>query len=136
MTGVFRESKRLEWEARVERQAQSGLSVAKFCEQEAISQASFYQWKRKLASNSPGNGRGGSSDSGSGNSGSGAKLAATPSMTPSFVQLPIAPTAGQGWFELTTPEGLFIRVPAKNLAAVEMVLNSVHRHEVTGEPRC
>ena len=48
-----REAKRLEWLERIERQARSGLTGAKFCEQESIGPASFYQWKRKLARDTP-----------------------------------------------------------------------------------
>jgi hypothetical protein len=33
----------------LERFQASGLSVARFCQGEGVSQASFYQWKRKLA---------------------------------------------------------------------------------------
>jgi hypothetical protein len=37
------------WRRVVERQAQSGLSIAGFCEQEDVSPASFYNWRRRLA---------------------------------------------------------------------------------------
>ena len=37
------------WRRLVERQAQSGLSIARFCEQEDVSPASFYNWRRRLA---------------------------------------------------------------------------------------
>lgn len=37
-----------EWTERLARFQKSDLSVARFCQKEGISQASFYQWKRKL----------------------------------------------------------------------------------------
>jgi len=36
------------WQQRLQRFAQAGLSVADFCDQEEISTASFYSWKRRL----------------------------------------------------------------------------------------
>ena len=36
------------WAERLTRFQQSGMSVARFCQAEGISQSSFYQWKRKL----------------------------------------------------------------------------------------
>jgi hypothetical protein len=37
------------WRGLVERQAKSGLSIARFCEREDVSTASFYNWRRRLA---------------------------------------------------------------------------------------
>lgn len=37
------------WRLRLRRQATGGLSIAEFCEREAISTASFYAWRRRLA---------------------------------------------------------------------------------------
>jgi hypothetical protein len=37
------------WRRVVERQAKSGLSIARFCEREDVSPASFYNWRRRLA---------------------------------------------------------------------------------------
>ena len=36
------------WRELVDRQGQSGLTVAAFCEREALSVASFYGWRSKL----------------------------------------------------------------------------------------
>ncbi|MGV1014718.1 MAG: IS66 family insertion sequence element accessory protein TnpA [Methyloceanibacter sp.] len=36
------------WRGILERQIESGLSVAGFCRQEAVSAPSFYAWRRKL----------------------------------------------------------------------------------------
>ena len=37
------------WEGLLARQAGSGLSVAEFCRRNDVTQASFYQWRKKLA---------------------------------------------------------------------------------------
>ena len=37
------------WRLRLRRQAVGGLSIPQFCEQEGISTASFYAWRRRLA---------------------------------------------------------------------------------------
>ena len=36
------------WQERIERREYSGMTVARFCAVEGVSQASFYQWRRKL----------------------------------------------------------------------------------------
>lgn len=38
------------WQQRLAAQQQSGQSIATFCEQQGISRASFYQWRKKLLS--------------------------------------------------------------------------------------
>ncbi len=37
------------WQKRLERFAKSDLTIAEFCQLDGYSQASFYQWRRKLA---------------------------------------------------------------------------------------
>jgi hypothetical protein len=41
---------RLRWQARIDAPFASGLTTTQFCQQHHYSFASFYQWKRKLAS--------------------------------------------------------------------------------------
>lgn len=50
MVGSSNEDKRREWQARVERHASSGLSVAKFCAKEQIAEKRFYYWMKRLKS--------------------------------------------------------------------------------------
>lgn len=38
-----------QWTRRLERFAESGRTVRQFCQDEQVSQPSFYQWKKKLA---------------------------------------------------------------------------------------
>ena len=44
--------KRRQWAERLERYARSGKTVAQFCADECVSQASFYLWKRRLTTSS------------------------------------------------------------------------------------
>jgi hypothetical protein len=41
------------WQERLQRFARSGLSIAAFCQQEGISQPSFYAWRRRLCAGRP-----------------------------------------------------------------------------------
>ncbi len=41
------------WAERLSRFDQAELTVALFCKQEAVSQASFYKWRQRLRENSP-----------------------------------------------------------------------------------
>ncbi len=42
------------WSKRLERFAQSQMTIAQFCESEGVSSASFYHWKKKQASSAIG----------------------------------------------------------------------------------
>lgn len=46
--GQRRKDRELHWRGVLKQQASSGLSVASFCRQEAVSAPSFYSWRRKL----------------------------------------------------------------------------------------
>jgi hypothetical protein len=52
MRRVVDEAKRRLWRERLARFARSGKTVAAFCSAERVSVPTFYQWKRKLASES------------------------------------------------------------------------------------
>ena len=43
-----------EWTERLARFQKSGLSVARFCQREGVSQPSFYQWRRKFSASGQG----------------------------------------------------------------------------------
>jgi hypothetical protein len=45
MAGRWNQDRRREWEDRVWRQRQSGMSVAEFCASEGVSTSSFYHWR-------------------------------------------------------------------------------------------
>jgi transposase-like protein len=46
--GQRRQDREAHWRGVLERQAESGLSVADFCRQESVSAPSFYFWRRRL----------------------------------------------------------------------------------------
>jgi len=48
MAGQRRTDRERCWRGVLERQVESGLSVASFCREESISAPSFYAWRRKL----------------------------------------------------------------------------------------
>jgi len=41
------------WRELLRRQATSGLSVTEFCRRQDVSEASFYQWRKRLRAESP-----------------------------------------------------------------------------------
>jgi hypothetical protein len=49
MSRIADPQRRQLWQDRLDRFAQSELTVAEFCRSESISVPSFYQWKKKLA---------------------------------------------------------------------------------------
>ena len=48
--GRRRQDRESYWRGVLQRQMDSGLSVARFCRQESVSAPSFYAWRRKLSS--------------------------------------------------------------------------------------
>jgi hypothetical protein len=75
------------WRQAIARQAWSKLSVRRFCEQEGLSEASYYTWRRELARRD--------------------RVAAQVSQT--FLPLEIVPQAIAA-IEIVLPDGLLVRV--------------------------
>ena len=48
MMGEQRTSKQDEWRARIAEQERSGLSVKQFCKERALTECSFYSWRKRL----------------------------------------------------------------------------------------
>ena len=48
---MHKERRQAQWRERLERQAQSGQSVAAFCRSEGIAAPTFYGWYKRLAKN-------------------------------------------------------------------------------------
>jgi len=94
-------STRAEWRKRLGQYRGSGLTVAGFCEQEGISTASFYAWRRRLrATRKAGkDGRPGF-----------ASVRLTPAGTPMSIHF---------------PAGVRVEVPMENLEAVRAVVSEV-----------
>lgn len=138
-----------EWSARLLRQAGSGLTVREFCEREGVSVANFYAWRRKLGQSSrakPGRANGtaagvrhgkrqvvsvaaGDSPRGPRKSRKAphgdSRAAVDAAAEIRFVQLPLPSNPGGTWIELTLHDGTVVRVPARNLPALELVLDSL-----------
>ena len=116
---------REEWRKRIEEQQQSGLTVAKFCDREGVSQGTFYQWKRKLQGRrSPQSQQGPARRKKGARTNREGKPPATASNLP-FVQLPLPAGASCPWIEVVLAEGTVVRLPQQNLAALQTVLQTL-----------
>ncbi len=105
------------WRRRVRRFRLAGTTVSRFCEEEGVSTASFYHWRKKLADRKPTT-RGGN-------------------LAPTFQAVRITPTDAAVSIQL--PGGTRIEVPTANLDAVRAVLGELLQHDTTrkqGEATC
>jgi transposase-like protein len=100
------------WKDRIARQASSGLSVTKFCQQEQISEANYYYWRRRLHG-SPKRRKAASRHSG---------RSPERDHGTQFIQLPVPSPRGSAWVEITSADGMLVRLPQQNLAALELTL--------------
>lgn len=118
MAGRVEESvweERWEW---IRRQQESGLSVAQFCRDNSLHEGNFHTWRHRFAKVS------GQSPVGTG------KHAGGRQRLQAFVQLPlpqVATSSGPSWIEVSLADGMVVRVPTSNLAALEAVLSSLNR---------
>ena len=95
-----REANRLEWEQRLARFDQSGLTVQDFCRQEGIASPSFYQWKRRFAASDE-----------------------PPGPSPEFLPIRLAPSAP---VEIVLPGGAMLRLsPGCDLAFVRSLVEAL-----------
>lgn len=116
---------RATWRKRLERQRQSGLTVAEFCQREGVSTANLYVWKRRLQTRQsprtktvvP------RRKAGSPRRRQGKSSVTVPSAA--FVQLPLSASAGSPWIEVVLAEGTVVRLPQQNLAALQTVLRTL-----------
>jgi transposase-like protein len=107
---------RREW---VQRQQQSGLSVAKFCRDNGLQEGNFHAWRLRFAKAT------GQTQVAAG------KLVRRHQAQQAFVHLPLpqatmAVAAGISWIEISVADGMVVRLPAANLAALEMVLSRLN----------
>ena len=127
-----------EWRQRIERQRQSGLTVAEFSRREGVSSATFYVWKRKLRDKSRSRSKRPARRQPAGTPAPDVGPVPKAPSDAAFVQLPLAPASTSPWIELVLAEGTIIRVPQQNLAALQTVLHalgSVPRSPSLGEAR-
>jgi len=92
------------WRDRLRRFRASGMTVARFCELERVSLASFYQWRRKLESRS----------------GAAAR--------PVFQQVVVTPAVASG-LRVRLASGAEIEVAAGNLDVIRAVVGELARAE-------
>jgi transposase-like protein len=112
------------WRERLRRFARSGLTVARFCQDEGVSEPSFYQWRKRLA------------ESAAGDSSRQIRPAFEPvAVTPT----PVRSTAGGVSIELSG--GARIELPAEHVELVQAVVRELLRAEsetgdAAGDGRC
>jgi hypothetical protein len=102
-------SKRAEWRKRLQRHRRSGLTVARFCEREGVSTASFYSWRKRL---------GGARTGGEGELPGFQPVRLTPAGVPMSIHL---------------PGGVQVEVPMENLEGVRAVVGELMRHGTSGD---
>jgi hypothetical protein len=109
------------WHQRIDRQRQSGLTVAEFCRREGVPQGSFYWWKRNLP------GKSGSTRKRPARRQPGQAVRPVPQARSeaAFVQLPLSSTRTSPWIEVVLVEGTIIRLPEQNLTALQTVLRAL-----------
>jgi hypothetical protein len=118
-----------QWRQRIERQRESGLSIAEFCRRENISAHGFYVWRRNLREASRRREPRGSAKwqrsrrpSAAVTSGRPPRRAFVGSTAPlcptNFLPLPVAAAQPSPWIELALADGTILRLPQQNLAAL------------------
>lgn len=98
--------RRTQWQKRFERFTRSPLTVAEFCRREDVSVASFYQWRRRLASTA-------SADE---------VTAAQQSTQPTFI--PVQVTAGAN-LQVVFPNGTRLTLPAHDHELVKLSIATI-----------
>ena len=115
------------WREAIGRQRRSGRSVRGFCRDEALSEPSFYAWRRELKQRG-GNQQNGRTHRGGKQAGHSQRRAAR---RPAFVAVRLAAEAGPmaaGAIELALPGGGVLRLPSSmEPAAVAAIVNAWER---------
>lgn len=93
------------WRERLRRFRASGMTVARFCEVEGVSQPSFYQWRKRLADDSGRTAR------------------------PVFQQVVVTPTVGSPALRVRLASGTEIEVDAEHLEVIRAVVGELARAE-------
>lgn len=101
------------WRQHVSRHARSKRTVRDYCAEAGISEPSFYAWRSELARRDSATGRPARSEP--------TARRGTVTSTPRFLPVTIAPPIASH-VEVVLPNGLLIRVPAQDTAALKTVL--------------
>ena len=97
------------WRGLLRQQAESGLSVAEFCRRRDVSEASFYQWRKRLRVEPLT-----------------AEALSRPASAGAFLPLSVVGTAG---VEVELPCGAMVRIPAGDQRTLEQVITLLLRQE-------
>jgi transposase-like protein len=95
------------WRERLRRFRASGMTVARFCQLERVSLASFYQWRRKLES----------------------RKGALEKARPAFQQVVVTPAVVSPGLRVRLASGAEIEVAAGNLDVIRAVVGELVRAE-------
>jgi hypothetical protein len=131
-----------QWRQRIERQRESGLSIAEFCRREQVSSHRFHIWKRKLRHRM--SARHGSDEVTKARRSQRQRAIVTPSRrsrqeparptdrarSPGFLQLPVTAVRTSPWIELVLADGTVVRLPQENLAALVTVLRALRGEQL------
>jgi len=105
----------LVWQQRLARFQTAGLSVVRFCQQEGVSTAAFYQWRKRLAQQ---------------------KHAPTASDPPAFANVTLVGTAD---VRVHLPGGTQLHIPTGDPHTLQAVLRTIAQHDahlVQGTDAC
>lgn len=138
------------WRQRIERQQESGLSIAEFCRRENISANGFHVWRCKLrqaavrrrlsrAEAKPQRLRRQPATVTPYSQGRQAIVGPmAPTCPQDFLQLPVPAAPATPWIELAMADGTILRLPQQNLAALVTALRVLRgeRLELPAGERC
>ncbi len=105
--------KRQEWSERLRRYAVSDVTVAEFCDEERVSVAAFYQWRRKLGLSTDATGA------------ARRDLRGTALGRDVFVPLQIAPSAAT--VRMRLPNGVELWLPAGDAGTLTVAIEAAAR---------
>jgi hypothetical protein len=113
------------WRNRIDRQRQSGQTIAQFCQQEGVSTPSYYKWKQKLQGKQPARQKRTTPRRKAKVQKQRQVKETAPSVSSPFVQLSMPAPPSCPWIEVVLSEGTIVRLPQQNLAALKAVLGAL-----------
>ena len=130
-----------QWRQRIERQRESGLSIAAFCRRENCSRQGFHIWRRKFrkatllrqAPRRDATVRSRRERRGAIPSRRGSDRFANSAASPrpvEFLQLPVSAARSSPWIELALADGTVLRLPPQNVAALLAVVRVLRGESV------
>ena len=116
------------------RKALSGLTIEAFCEQEGVSTSMFYTWKRNLQDSlsTPTVSQAADTSRRSNKQRARGTRRQRSQVAPEFLQLPVRGVRSSPWIELTLVDGVVVRIPQENIAALTTVLRTLRAENGDG----